>query len=106
MPVWLEILLVALAVARLTILLRADRITRPLRQLVWRNTSHDESLPRYLAVCAWCLSLWIGAGAAGAWYAWHGRLWFDAAALALAASYVTGVAATTGLEPASDEPQG
>lgn len=88
-----EIVLVALATARVTRLVTADKLTeRPrlwvLTQAIrWRG---EDSLLTYLLTCAWCVSVYVGAGAATLWYVAGDTRIFTACAAALAFSYVTG----------------
>ncbi|MCL7377471.1 DUF1360 domain-containing protein [Streptomyces sp. 35G-GA-8] len=85
----LTLVLAALATARLTRLITADRITEAPRNWIIRRLPR-ESLLSYLLVCAWCSSIYVGAGMGVAWWAWGGDRWFAAATAALAFSYVTG----------------
>lgn len=90
--VWLCLVLVTIAVARLTRLLTADQITLPFRRWVV-NKYGDESSISYLVHCSWCTSLWISVPAATLWALLTlplGDWWFLAPA-ALAMSYVTGL---------------
>lgn len=54
----------ALATARATRLIVADRITQPVRTWVVRRwpapPGEDVSLPAYLVHCPWCVSIWVG----------------------------------------------
>lgn len=100
----------ALAVARVTRLITADRITEaPRRWLVvrlWARTlpfsdAREEAgrrfaaggvppLGAYLVTCPWCVSTYVGIVAAPLWY-WAGSSpWLLVPAAALALSYVTG----------------
>lgn len=58
--------LVALAVARLTLLVTSDRIMLAFRRWVVNKTG-DESLWSYLVHCSRCVSLWIAGGGAIFW---------------------------------------
>lgn len=50
-----------LALARLTRLLTADRITDFLREAAWKaSKGNPDGMVWYLSNCAWCMSLWIG----------------------------------------------
>jgi hypothetical protein len=55
----------ALATYRLTVLIKDDKITEPLRQAVFRRYGHlgdtDVRNPSYLLGCPWCLSMYFGA---------------------------------------------
>lgn len=95
--VTMGLLLAALATARVTRLITTDRLTeRPRLWLLtlavrWRG---EESMLAYLLTCPWCVSVYAGAGMAGAWYAWGGERWFLAVTAALAFSYITGALAS------------
>lgn len=111
----------ALAVARITRMITADKILdRPRVAVVkaaWRRAhpwitreppegqatalamamaSHAQNPPllAYLAFCPWCVSIWVGAAAAPAVWLWGARPWLFVPALALAFSQVTGLLAT------------
>ena len=85
----IALLVAALATARLTRLVTRDQITHPLRRALLARVDRDGYLA-YLLTCDWCVSVWIGAGAAvvgvraGAWS------WWWAPAVALVVSYVAG----------------
>ncbi|MFL6114747.1 MAG: hypothetical protein ACJ786_25850 [Catenulispora sp.] len=55
----------ALACARLTRLLTADRLTQPLRRRCLQAV-REGGLLEYLIVCAWCTSMYVGAVVAAA----------------------------------------
>jgi hypothetical protein len=107
----------ALAVARLTRMITADKILERPRVAVvkwaWRRSypwikvepkdaqnkalamvmsNHADRPPMlaYFAFCPWCVSIWIGAGVAPLVWLWGARPWLLVPALALALSYVTG----------------
>jgi len=89
----LTVLVTVLAIARVTRLLTTDRILdQPRIALMERFISKagDESLAAYLVSCPWCISMYVGAAGAGAWWAWGTNTAYLAVTLALAASYVTG----------------
>lgn len=98
-----ELILIALATARLTRLVTSDILTGPprdalLRRILVKDTDVRSKLA-YLLVCDWCASMYTGAATVGAWLAWHGNMWFMGALAVLAASYVTGALnSTTGGE--------
>ena len=48
----------------------------------------------YLIVCDWCSSVYVGAGAAGAYWTWGETMPYMVICLALAASYATGLLAS------------
>ncbi|MGI5151356.1 hypothetical protein ACQEVC_34170 [Plantactinospora sp. CA-294935] len=92
----IEIVVVLLAVARLTRLVTADQVTRRAREVIVRRL-RDGSPLAYLAFCRWCLSVWIAFPAAAGWWAlsvvprWSGHWWVDVASVALALSHGTGL---------------
>lgn len=92
---WMSLVLIALATARITRLITEDFILgRPRNALLLRLGS-DNPLA-YLIVCPWCMSMYVGAGVTGAWWAWGGTLWFTWTTAFLSASHVTGFLATKG----------
>ena len=93
----LSLILATLATARLTRLTVEDVITeRPREAAVRFLVKHrgPESMMAYLITCPWCASMYVGAGVAGAWWAWGDTRWFTAAVGALAFSYVAGFLAS------------
>lgn len=96
----LSLVLMTLAVARVTRLITDDvlfedprqwlvlRIMRPNHKSAWRTKI------AYLFTCQWCASVYVGAAGATAWYAWGETMPFMAIAATLAASYVTGFLAS------------
>lgn len=117
MPTALIVLVYALAVARVTRLINADRITqRPrmwLENVLWfrwerslgnvgaliepEDRPHiDPPLGVYLLTCPWCVSIYVGAVAAPIAYWWGAEPWLLVPALALAFSQVTGLMAKNG----------
>lgn len=97
----LSLVLMTLAVARVTRLITVDVLfDEPRTWLVQKliNPGHAEGFRTkiaYLIVCDWCVSVYVGAAGAGAWYAWGETMPFMAITAALAASYVTGFLAST-----------
>jgi hypothetical protein len=107
----LIVLVYALAVARVTRLIVADRITQAPRARVetalWNRYWHklglqpgeisrgsvDPPLSVYLLGCPWCASIYVSAVAAPLAYFWGTSPWLFVPALALAFSYFTGYAA-------------
>ncbi len=80
-------------IARLTRLIVADKLTYPIRArlVVWLGPDHPIAV---LVCCGWCMSVWIAAAVAAAGYFWADtRVWWWVA-LAGAASYLYGLAAT------------
>jgi len=107
MPSIIHFVVYALAVARLTQLVVADRITdtprhrisswawqRRLRRVGMREA---EGMPEpylsYLVQCPWCTSIWIGAVAAPLIYFAGSSPWVFVPALALAFSELSGLMA-------------
>ncbi|MBL6275334.1 hypothetical protein JMF97_04060 [Micromonospora fiedleri] len=92
----IEIAVVLLVVARVTRLIVADEITRPLREAIVRRLPEGSPLA-YLLMCRWCLSVWVAVPAAAGWWhlsylpRWSGYWWVDVPTMALALSYATGL---------------
>ncbi|SCL70428.1 hypothetical protein GA0070606_5396 [Micromonospora citrea] len=92
----IEIVVVLFVVARVTRLVTADEITRRPREAIVRRLP-EGSPCAYLLFCRWCLSVWIAAPAAAAWWhlsdvpRWSGYWWVDVPTVALALSYATGL---------------
>lgn len=85
----MTLILTILAVARVTRLVTADYLTAgPRAWALKRLDGHDKA--QYLLVCPWCLSMWVGAAAAAAWWAWGDSRIYTAVCTALAASYAAG----------------
>src|SRR5262245_13518348 len=87
-----SLVLITLAVARLTRLVTADAITLPFRRWVVNRWGEDSRIA-YLVHCSWCTSLWIALPAGVLWAfpllpLW---LWWLALPAALTMSYVTGL---------------
>jgi hypothetical protein len=91
----LNVVLTLLAVARVTRLVNADRITQAPRDAIVRRLDPD-GLAAYMVFCPWCVSVYVGAAGGAAWWAWGDTRIFTAAVLALAASHAAGLLA--GLE--------
>jgi hypothetical protein len=83
--------LVLLAVARLARLVTEDVIMERPRE--WLRQRAGGKL-RYFVTCPWCVSIWLGAGAAAVAYNWPDSWAVQIAALALASSEVAGVLAS------------
>jgi hypothetical protein len=64
-PLWLWLIVDGLAVYRLARLITADSLTRPVRLAVLRRWPPrvDSPRPSELAVCAWCISPYLGVAA-------------------------------------------
>lgn len=54
----LDLLILALAVTRLTLLITTDMITQPLRDRIWRKRPPSTSRIGYLVTCNWCSSIY------------------------------------------------
>lgn len=86
--------LTALATARLTRLITTDTIfDAPRERLIVALPVRLEPLA-YLMQCSWCMSVWVGAGTAIAWYAWGDTRAYLVVTAALAFSHITGWLAT------------
>ncbi|HET7688840.1 MAG TPA: DUF1360 domain-containing protein [Nocardioidaceae bacterium] len=85
----------ALAVYRLTVLVKDDKITARGRDAVWRRygapDAEESGLVSYLLTCPWCLSMYFGAAAVIGRRAMP-RAW-DPVARVLAFSATTGLLA-------------
>lgn len=97
----LSLVLMTLAVARVTRLITTDVLFDAPRNWLVRKLIEHEGEPNeiraklaYLIICSWCVSIYVGAAGAGAWYAWGETVLFVVITAALAASYVTGFLAS------------
>jgi hypothetical protein len=54
-----ELLILSLAVYRITRLIVTDSIFDPLREKVFKRFSQQRSSIGYLLTCTWCMSLWV-----------------------------------------------
>lgn len=90
--VWASLVIITLAVARLTRLIKEDEITVPFRRWVVKRWG-DESRAAYLVHCSWCASISVGFPAAISWAFTMLPLqyWWLALPAALAMSYVAGL---------------
>jgi hypothetical protein len=93
----LDLVLIALATARITRLVTEDKITEwPREKLLMRWLGRDsESLAAYLILCSWCVSFWAGALVAAGWWLTDATMWYMVTMAALSASHVTGVIASS-----------
>lgn len=100
MSVLVAVLVVGL-IARITRLIVSDTITHPLRAriVVWLGPDHPIAT---LVCCAWCMSVWVAAAVCTAGYFLAGGPWWEWAALAGTASYLTGLASNW-LDPAYED---
>ena len=71
-PIFVQLLLLAGAVARLTLLVVDDRITRSLRWWLLRRLDDDGYLA-YLVSCCWCVGLHWALWLSVLWLIWPGQ---------------------------------
>lgn len=99
-PVWLQFLLYALAVARVTGLIVSDSITEPARDaLIGWLDDRPATLGRFVAdliACPWCAGMWVSLAAAPLVWFWGDSPVMLIPALALSFSQVTGATANLG----------
>lgn len=86
---WLLALLVIGATYRLTRLLTADYITKPIRTTV--NRKWGDNKASYFVTCDWCVSFWMAWGPASLAVFWPTNRLVWLILLALTASAVTGL---------------
>ena len=55
----LDLVILILAVHRLTRLIVEDTITERLREKIWKKSPAYENGIGYLVTCWWCVSLWV-----------------------------------------------
>jgi hypothetical protein len=93
-PVWLQLLIYALAVARVTGLITSDSLTEDLRDgiIAWLD-DRPKTLGNYLSIligCPWCAGMWVSLIAAPLVWFWGASPVMLVPAIALAFSQVTG----------------
>lgn len=88
-PAWLLFLIVFGAVARLTRLVTADYITKPVRERV--KARYGDNRLHYFVTCDWCVSIWVAPPVAAAAIFWPTNRVVLLALLALTASLVAGL---------------
>lgn len=94
---WISLVLIALTTARITRLITKDfLLDRPRDALLRRLDVGAHTQLQYLLVCPWCMSVYVGAGVAGAWWAWGETMGLTWTMAFLSASHVTGFLATKG----------
>lgn len=93
MTAWLLVLLTIGAVARLTRLVTADRISEPIRTRL-TNRWGDEAQRSYLITCDYCASMYVAPIVAWVAIYWPDNRVVILVLLALTASYVTGFIAS------------
>lgn len=94
-PVWLQLLVYALAVARVTGLITTDSITEPVRDWITvrlddRPATLGEAVST-LITCPWCAGMWVSLVAAPLVWFWGDWPVMLVAAMALAFSQVAGM---------------
>jgi hypothetical protein len=99
-PVWLQLALYALAVARVTGLITADSITEPIRDrvILWLDDTPGSSGEWFstLITCPWCAGMWVSLVAAPLVWFWGDTPVMLITALALAFSQITGMTNSLG----------
>lgn len=99
-PLWLQLLIYALAVARVTGLIVADSLTEGIRDgIIDRLDDRPNTAGSYLATlitCPWCAGMWVSLVAAPLVWFWGDSPVMLIPALALAFSQVTGMTASAG----------
>jgi hypothetical protein len=99
-PVWLQLLVYALAVTRLTGLVTADTITEPVRDRItlWLDDTPGSSGQWFssLITCPWCASIWLSFIASSLIWFWGDWPVMLVAAIALAFSQVAGMTSNLG----------
>lgn len=94
-PAWLQLLIYALAVARVTGLVYADSITEPARDaLIGWLDDRPKTLGSFitdLIQCPWCAGMWVALVAAPLVWFWGDHPVMLIPAVALAFSQVTGM---------------
>lgn len=96
---WLLLVVYALAVARVTGLVAADEITRPVRDGLLARLDEGRAWHRSVATlvsCQWCVSVYVGAVAAPVAWWWGENPVFLLPAVALAFSQFTGMLSDLG----------
>jgi hypothetical protein len=111
MPAWISVVVFALAVARVTRFITADKLSESIRGRIvlalWLRRAHgDRELVRlqrsnqaeppllaYLIECPWCVSIYVAAVAAPLCWWWGDTPYALIPALWLAFSHVTGLLA-------------
>jgi hypothetical protein len=99
-PVWLALLIYALAVARVTGLIVADTITEPIRDRIvgWLDDTPGSAGEWFASLieCPWCAGMWVSLIAAPLVWFWGDSPFMLVPALAMAFSQATGMMASVG----------
>lgn len=99
-PLWLQLLLYALAAARVTGLIVSDALTEGIRDAILvKLDDRPATLGSYLATlitCPWCAGMWVSLVASPLVWFWHANPVMLALALALAFSQFIGMTASIG----------
>lgn len=99
-PLWLQLLIYALAAARVTGLIVADSLTEDLRDgILARLDDRPKTAGSYLATlitCPWCAGMWVSLIASPLVWFFHASPVMLIPAIALAFSQVIGMTASVG----------
>lgn len=99
-PLWLQLLIYALAAARVTGLIVADSLTEEIRDgILERLDDRPRTLGAYLATlitCPWCAGMWVSLVASPLVWFWHASPVMLIPAIALALSQFIGMTASVG----------
>lgn len=82
-PNIVDLLIMALAVTRLTLLVTTDAITAPVRERIWRRYPPERSRYGYLITCNWCTSIYTATAIVSMYRITEGPTLFVSAILAL-----------------------
>lgn len=96
----LTVLLTIGAIIRITRMVVADEISRPIRLKVALRVGVNHPITTLLT-CTWCMSVWIGAAVCAAAYWFGDTRWWSYAVLAASASLLAGWTSRW-LDPAED----
>lgn len=99
-PLWLQLLIYALAVTRVTGLIVADSLTEGIRDaIIVRLDDRPNTAGSYLATlitCPWCAGMWVSLVAAPLVWFFHANPVMLIVAIALAFSQFIGMSASVG----------
>jgi len=82
-----------LALARITRLVVADRLTDFLRVWAYRRSRGAETYTTYFLQCPWCMSMWLGFASSPLLWLQVDWPWFAYPLVSLAGSYAVGLMA-------------